>query len=175
MTILTKFNSAEIIKDGNWECLYVNGKLWTVDIEKEWYEKYLFPYVRGNVLEFGLGLGIASNGILERCTHLTTVELNQDVIDLYVHRHGRKFNHYILCADEFAAIKNRLLPCIYDLVFIDTWTDVDRAVVSKVNRLTTALKEAGCLRKNCTIISWYGDFIDIYLKDPERFCYNVTN
>lgn len=108
--------------------------LWALESEYADYVWQLKGFPRGNCLEIGLGLGVASRYILTfpNVTHLTTVEINRDVIDAHkkIKDKDRKFRldydskkHLILKANgiEYAYQTKQL----YDFIFIDCYAAID--------------------------------------------------
>lgn len=108
--------------------------LWALESEYEDYVWQLKDFPKGRCLEVGLGLGVASRYILTfpKVEHLTTVEINKDIISVYekIKDTDRKFcldynpeKHLILQANgiEYAyQTKQR-----YDFIFLDCYTGID--------------------------------------------------
>lgn len=189
MNELSFYGEAKIVKDGPWKCLYHKGKLWVVDAEEEWYEQYLYPHLDSSmaVLEFGLGMGISSHGICKRARWLETVEKEQDIIELYKKQMGvpvgRREERYpytlfpneivkkqeIIWADQFDFPRCKSGSYIhyggsFDLVFIDTWTAVNKEAVSVAKRLTEKLRTLNLVKPEGKIIPWFGDYMDKFLE-----------
>lgn len=108
--------------------------LWALESELADYMWQLEAYPNGNCLEIGLGLGVASRYILTfpKVTHLTTIEINHDIIKAHelIDRKDRnldltynKKNHRILCAHglEYAYQTSQT----YDFIFIDCYDRID--------------------------------------------------
>lgn len=193
-SLVAKYGEAEIRQDGPWRCLYNRGKLWVVDVEEEWYEKYLYPHLDPSmaVLEFGLGMGVSSHGICKRARRLVTVEKEQDIIGLYQKwigiPIGRREELYpytllpdkptkkqeLIWADQFDFPKCKDGAYIhydgsFDLVFIDTWTAVNKEAVSIAKRLTEKLRMLNLVKPEGKIIPWFGDYMDKFLECGENY------
>jgi hypothetical protein len=108
--------------------------LWALESEISDYIHQLSDYPKGNCLEIGLGLGVASRYILTfpKVKHLTTVEINEDVIKAHelIEESERKTDlaydpgkHRILNANglEYMYQTNRR----YDFIFIDCYDRID--------------------------------------------------
>lgn len=108
--------------------------LWALESEFKDYVWQLGDFPRGRCLEIGLGLGVASRYILTfpKVEHLTTVEINSDIIDVHekIKDTDRNFcldynsdKHRILHANgiEYAYQTRQR----YDFIFIDCYDLVD--------------------------------------------------
>lgn len=168
--ILAKYGGAEIRQDGDWKCLYHNGRLWVVDIENEWYEKYLYPHVRGRVLEFGLGMGVSSKGILALpdCNALFTVEREADIIELFQQENTQSARHCIFHSPQLEVF-HKLQGMKFDTVFIDTWTAVDREAVRTAAQIHRMLREGNHLNEGAKVIPWFGDYMDKFIECGENY------
>ena len=83
---------------------------------------------KGRVLVGGLGLGILTRLIIFRpgVTHVTTVELNQDVIELAAPKENRSretsfLRHSTVCSDIFAFLAGPQHEIPFDHYLLDTW------------------------------------------------------
>lgn len=86
----------------------------------------------GDVLIFGLGLGMVTRACLLKSTvtSVTVVELDQDVIDLVAPSLGDDPRLTIVCADAFAWKPHR--GARYDLVWVDIWDTISDENVSEM-------------------------------------------
>lgn len=128
--------------------------LWAIESEFEDYVWQINDRPRGDCLEIGLGLGIASRYILScpKVDSLTTVEINEDVINVQ-----KQINpidddrHLILNAEglPYMCATNRR----FDFVFIDCYDAVDEdtlpMIADYVNAAKRLLKECG------EILGWW--------------------
>lgn len=144
--------------------------LWALESEFEDYVWQLGDFPSGQCLEIGLGLGVASRYILTfpKVEHLTTIEVNKDVIDVHskIKDTDRKKSlnyapskHRILKADgiEYAyQTKQR-----YDFIFIDCYDVIDEDTLPFI--ADTAMACSKILKSDGKIIGW----LDKYT--PENF------
>ena len=143
--------------------------LWALETELEDYMNQLQDYPRGNCLEIGLGLGVASRYLLTfpKVKHLTTVEINPDVVA--VHKkikdsdrgHKLDYNpkkHRILNADglEYAYQTNQR----YDFIFIDCYDRIDEDSLPLIADMTNAC--ARILTRKGRMMGW----VDKYTPEP---------
>lgn len=135
--------------------------LWALESELNDYIEQLQDFPRGDCLEIGLGLGVASRYILTfpKVRHLTTVEINKDVIE--VHNKINDFDrglglvynkklHRIVHADglEYAYNTNKK----YDFVFIDCYDRIDEDTLPIIADMVNACSTI--LRKGSLIMGW---------------------
>jgi spermidine synthase len=130
--------------------------LWALESELMDYMQQLESFPKGDCLEIGLGLGVASRYILTfpQVKHLTTVEANADVIALHemldesLRRRQLDYNkdrHRILHANgiEYAYQTNKR----YDFIFIDCYDVIDEDtlpfIADMINACNRVLKHGG--------------------------------
>lgn len=135
--------------------------LWALESELDDYMHQLGDLPRGQCLEVGLGLGVASRYILTfpQVEHLTTVEINEDVVAVHdkideSHR-GRQLDydrskHRILNTDglEYAYRTSRL----YDFIFIDCYDVIDEDTIPLIADMINA--NSRILKPNGAMIGW---------------------
>lgn len=124
--------------------------LWALESELSDYIWQLNDKPNGACLEIGLGLGIASRYILScpRVRSLTTVELNEDVINVYnkltVDDYGHEFlvypekRHTILNAEGLIYIYHTKQR--YDFIFIDCYDRIDEDTLPFIADMAYAAK-----------------------------------
>ncbi len=139
--------------------------LWTLESELDEYVKQLKDNPFGDVLEVGLGLGVASRFMLSLSPvkTLTTVELNYNVIN--VHKEVSKIRksankkhtiindsglHYI-CTTENE----------YDFIFLDFYDRIDEDTLPSIHDMVNNCKRI--LRPNGRIMAWFDPYT------PEEF------
>ena len=135
--------------------------LWALESELKDYIWQLKEFPRGHCLEIGLGLGVASRYILTfpNVKHLTTIELNQDVIDVHkkIKDVDRQFpldynlkKHLILKANgiEYAYQTKQL----YDFIFIDCYAGIDEDSLPLIADMVIACSRL--LNKDGKILGW---------------------
>lgn len=152
--------------------------LWALESELPDYIWQLNDRPNGACLEIGLGLGVASRYILScpRVRSLTTVELNDDVINAYnkltVDDYGHEFlvypekRHIILNADGLIYMYQTRQR--YDFVFIDCYDRIDEDTMPLITDMAYAAKRL--LTENGSVIGWFDKYT------PEDFVkkfYNV--
>jgi len=121
--------------------------LWAREAELEDYMNQLQDFPRGNCLEVGLGLGVVSRYLLTfpKVKHLTTVEINSDVIEVHkkIDEAHRKYKldykperHRILNVDgiSYAYQTNQR----YDFIFIDCYDRIDEDTLPIIADMTNA-------------------------------------
>ena len=138
--------------------------LWMVESEIKELSNQIADKPRGNCLEIGLGLGIASKYILSspKVDSLTTVEINSDVIAVQqlvnriddirhniVHMDGFKF---MLQTDEK-----------YDFIFFDNYSIIDEDTLEILKNYVKAAEKI--LTKNGIISAWF----DPYTPEEDAF------
>jgi len=113
--------------------------LWALENEVSTYLNQLKDYPKGDCLEVGLGLGIASRCILSYALveHLTTVEINKDVIGLHEKLipilDGSKYSNKWLPynSNRHTIVNENGLTYLcttkekYDFIFLDFWQQID--------------------------------------------------
>lgn len=151
--------------------------LWALEREVKDYVNQLEDYPKGNCLEIGLGLGVASRCILTypHVTNLTTVEINPDVIDTH------KVISNILDADDR---NNKWLPYNsnkhtvvnmdgleylyttkhkYDFIFMDFWQHIDDDTLPAISDMAKAAFRV--LAEGGKVIGWL---------DPHTTLHNIV-
>lgn len=144
--------------------------LWALESEFEDYVWQLKDFPKGRCLEIGLGLGVASRYILTfpKVGHLTTVELNKDVIDVYKKIKNEDRN---VCL-EYNSKKHRILQANgieyayqtkqrYDFIFIDCYDKIDEDTLPLIADMVIACSKI--LKSGGKLIGW----LDKYT--PETF------
>jgi spermidine synthase len=155
--------------------------LWALESELEDYIQQLWDKPKGECLEIGLGLGIASSYILScpKVESLTTVEKNEDIINTYDvvknilnAKPRQKINfgagktHKILNAHGlyYAYETNKK----YDFVFVDFYSVIDEDTIPEIADMVQACKRL--LKRGGKIIGWYDEYTPSGL--TEQF-YNI--
>lgn len=182
------FNDGDIIAEsGNVRVYQVNKglfleigeghHLWTLDTELKDYIEQMGNIPKGNVLEIGLGLGVASRYILSfpKVKSLTTVEINKDVIE--VHKKVKETDtdyiknfsykpHEIINYDglEYVYRTNKK----FDFIFLDFYDIIDEDTIPKIKDMVKGCKRL--LNEDSTIMGWFDPYT------PEEFVdcfYNI--
>jgi SAM-dependent methyltransferase len=137
--------------------------LWALGSEIEDYEKQLGNAPFGNVLEIGLGLGIASKFFLtcQKVKTLTTIEINSDVIVVYkqLSLFNTTKNHEIINNDGLSFVTSTEKK--YDFIFMDYYTLLDEETLPEIEELVKVCKRV--LKPVGKIAGWYDKFT------PEEF------
>jgi len=121
--------------------------LWAMESELETYMWQLQDFPFGTCLEIGLGLGVASRYLLTfpKVKTLTTIEVNQDVINVHekIKESDRGLNleydkskHTIRCADglEYAYQTKKG----YDFIFLDFYDRIDEETIPAIADMAQA-------------------------------------
>ena len=157
-----KMNDELFLELGN------NHTLWALSSELEDYIWQLNDKPFGDCLEIGLGLGVASKYILScpRVKTLTTVEVNNDVIEVNKIINTYNKNHTIInCDGLLYPFKTKK---IFDFVFIDCYDRIDEDTLPFIRDMVNVCKFI--LKKNGKIICWFDKYT------PEEFVdefYNI--
>ena len=144
--------------------------LWAHTMEWEDYVYQLQGRPRGNCLEIGLGLGVASRYILScpKVDHLTTVEINENVIKLQEKLNpiddkwgvlAFKDRHTILNSDGLLyayETKKR-----YDFIFIDCYDRIDEETLPVIADMAFACRRI--LKTDGEMVGWFDKYT------PEEF------
>ena len=124
---------------GSDDYLFVGQTMYASTTERPWYIKNVLPYVKGSVLEIGLGLGCASKVILANpaVRKLLTIENNPDVVAAF----GRPLpRHLILLTDIYGwAEKVPKETPLYDFIFVDHYASIEEEEVEKLRVLAVLL------------------------------------
>lgn len=155
--------------------------LWALESEFKDYTWQLKDFPKGDCLEIGLGLGVASRYILTfpKVKHLTTVEINRDIINVHgkIKDKDRKFSldydpikHSILKANgiEYAYQTKRR----YDFIFIDCYAIIDEDTLPFIADMIIACSKV--LKSDGKMIGWLDkytpeNYINIFYKMFEQF------
>lgn len=143
--------------------------LWASESEIHDYMQQLQDYPKGNCLEIGLGLGVVSRYLLTfpLVKHLTTVEINPDVIavhskikdeDRNVDIEYNSSKHLILNSGgiEYAYQTKKM----YDFIFIDCYDRIDEDTIPVIADMATACGRL--LTRNGKMMGW----LDKYTPEP---------
>jgi len=132
--------------------------LWAMGSEIKDYENQLGNRPFGNVLEIGLGLGVASKYLLslDRVKSLTTIEANAGVI--------KAFNYLNIQLDEKHVIFNlegldyvkSMGNYLYDFIFLDYYTLLDEETLPDIEVMVHWCKKI--LKPGGKIVGWYDRF-----------------
>jgi len=134
--------------------------LWTLESELAEYKKQLTDKPFGNVLEIGLGLGVASRFILSLSDveTLTTIELNMDVIKVHKEvskiRKGSEKQHTIINDSglhHICTTENK-----YDFIFLDFYEIIDEETLPLIADIVNNSKRI--LNINGKIMGWFDPF-----------------
>lgn len=139
--------------------------LWALGSESVDYANQLKDKPKGNVLEIGLGLGVASRYILSmhNVRALTTIEKNKDVIDVYNILRGRdeQFEqvfghkkHLILNTDGLSYLYNTNRK--FDFIFMDFYDVIDEDTLPEIADMVIGCRRV--LAKNGKIMGWFDPY-----------------
>jgi len=117
---------------------------------------------RGDCLEIGLGLGVASNYILSKpqVSSLTTVEINPDVVEVYHQLHPTiDQRHRIVCESGLNYISGTKET--FDFIFLDFYDCIDEDVLPQIKDCVEVGRSK--LNKDGLIMGWFDPYT------PEEF------
>ena len=169
---LIYFRDGEVVSErGEVRVYKMNGELfleigpghnlWALESELHDYMEQLQDFPRGECLEIGLGLGVASRYILTfpEVEHLTTVEINADVIEAYknIKDKDRKYpldynpsKHTIHNADGiYYAYETKKR---YDFIFLDFYDIIDDETLPAI--ADTVLACSRIVKPDGRILGW---------------------
>lgn len=144
----------EIIKQKNYNFLWIDDYLWMWDIPVEQEAQQLLnEQAYGNVLVVGYGLAILQRQLANNhaVTHLTTVELYEEVILANEKEYGHVYGEVIL--NDFYNISG---DNSYDCVIGDIWEDIAPLALEKYNRFV--LHANSFVRPGGKILDWGQEF-----------------
>lgn len=155
--------------------LEIEHTLWAMEDELYDYMEQLHDYPKGDCLEIGLGLGTASRYILTFPTvnHLTTVEINKDVIGVHemIGENDRYFSldydpsrHRILNADGIMYAYRTKRK--YDFIFIDCYDRIDEDTLPIIEDVTRAC--CRLLKPEGKLVAWLDRFTPWEFKNQFR-------
>ena len=142
--------------------------LWALESEYYVYMEQLKDKPKGNCLEIGLGLGVASRCILTfpEVTHLTTVEKSKDVIavhDQLIPYMDRKLDKWLPYDSTRHTIVHKaglpyLFECTdtYDFIFMDFYKLIDEDSLPMIRDMVLASKRV--LNAGGKIWGWLDPF-----------------
>lgn len=137
----------------------VGHDLWALEEELVDYIEQLDSWPRGDCLEIGLGLGVASRYILtfRQVNRLTTVELDSDVIAVQnMSNPIEDDRHLILNAHGLYYLYET--PKLFDFIFLDFYKAIDEDTLPEIADMVTAAKLR--LKPNGKILGWLDKYTD---------------
>lgn len=141
--------------------------LWALESELDDYMSQLDSWPRGDCLEIGLGLGVASKYLLSfpKVKSLTTVEIDEDIIAVQKQVNPIDDDrHLILNADGlYYAYKTKRM---FDFIFLDFYSHIDEDSLPQIADMVAACKRT--LKRKGKIIGWLdkytpGDFAKMFM------------
>ena len=151
--------------------------LWTLESEYSDYIEQLEDKPKGDCLEIGLGLGVASRCILTypQVKHLTTVEKNKDVIQTHGQisplldesaKLGRwapydADRHTILNADGMLYMYKTQKR--FDFIFLDFYQEIDEESLPLIADMVKACRKV--LKRKGSIVGW----LDPYTEEEDAY------
>jgi len=131
----------------------VGHNLWALEDELKDYIHQLESWPKGDCLEIGLGLGVASHYMLSfpEIKSLTTVEIDQDVINTQKHANPiDDERHMVLNANGlYYAYKTKRM---YDFIFLDFYDVIDEDTLPLIADMVAACNRI--LKRNGRMIGW---------------------
>jgi len=136
--------------------------LWALESELEEYILQLGSWPKGNCLEIGLGLGVASKYLLTfpKVKSLTTIELDEDVVIVQKQVNPIEDNrHLILNANGLYYTYQTKKT--FDFIFLDFYSHIDEDTLPQIADMVEACRRV--LKRKGKIIGW----LDRYT--PEKY------
>lgn len=165
--IIAESGSARVYEYNNDLFLEVGDShhLWALGSEIIDYADQLKDKPKGNVLEIGLGLGVASRYILSlhNVRALTTIEKNKDVIDVYevLKERDTQFQemfghkkHLILNTDGLSYVYNTNRK--FDFIFMDFYDVIDEETLPEIADMVLGCRRV--LANNGKIMGWFDPY-----------------
>jgi spermidine synthase len=171
---LIYFKDGELVAESNDVRVYKLNKelfleigpghnLWALESELEDYIWQLNDKPRGDCLEIGLGLGVASKYILScpKVTSLTTIEVNEDVISVYNKLIPKDYSfdyksqpdkrHTIINLDGLVYMYQT--NHLFDFIFIDCYSAIDEETLPLIADMIYAAKRV--LKDKGIVMGWF--------------------
>lgn len=174
---LVYFRDGELLAESGEARIYkMNGELflekgpghnlWALESELQDYMEQLSDWPRGDCLEIGLGLGVASRYLLSfpRVKSLTTVEIDKDVVKVQKAANPIKDDrHTIINADGlyYAYLTKKE----FDFIFLDFYAHIDEDTLPAIADMAVACKRI--LKEDGKMMGWLdkhtpGDFASVF-------------
>lgn len=170
---LIYFRDGEVVAEsGNAKVYIMNDELflelgpghnlWALESELEVYINQLGDKPKGDVLEVGLGLGVASRYLLTfpKVETLTTVEINRDVVDVYdriprkdeefFNKHFGHKKHIIHNIDGLVYVNSTKKR--YDFIFLDFYDRIDEETLPSIKDMVRGCRRI--LKEDGDIVAW---------------------
>lgn len=131
--------------------------LWTLASEVTDYEEQIGNESFGDVLEIGLGLGVASKYMLslEKVKSLTTIEINKNVIKVFNYLNIKlDEKHTIINSSGLDYVKNTNEK--FDFIFLDYYTLLDEETLANIEIMVYWCRKI--LRPGGKIMGWYDKY-----------------
>lgn len=137
--------------------------LWIDTLENEDLNRQIGDFPRGNCLELGLGLGMASRHILSRpnVDLLTTVEIDPDVIEVHVQLNGVNNKHIIVNMDAIKYLE--MAKDKFDFIFMDHYSIIDEDTLDDIEYSYNLAKKL--LTENGKVIAWFDSYTPVEFAD----------
>jgi spermidine synthase len=150
--------------------------LWALESEDFDYINQLKDLPKGNCLEIGLGLGVASRCIMTypMVDHLTTVEKNKDIIETHKQiiplldkkpKKWLKYNsdmHTIIHEEGLRYLWNTTEE--YDFIFMDFYKGIDEDSMPEIADMVKAAHS--CLAPGGIIRGWFDPYTPMEFVEP---------
>lgn len=170
--LITAFGGVKVYHYMGQYYLEIDNTLWAETSEIKEYKEQIGTEPYGNVLEIGLGLGVASNYILslDQVSQLTTVEVNKDVIRIYKRMYkicsDSNTNHTIVHSNGIDYMLS-LSSNTFDFIFFDFYNVIDEDTLLEIEDYARVAKQK--LTKSGKVSGWF----DIYAEEYEKEFYSI--
>jgi len=171
---LIYFEDGEVVAESGNAKVYLMNKelfleigpghtLWALQSEIEDYIEQLGDLPRGDVLEIGLGLGVASRYLLtfNKVKSLTTIEVNEDVVAVHNLIHDflykeedleiiKNKEHVVLNTDGLSYLYSTRFQ--YDFIFLDFYDRIDEETIPVIKDMVRGCRQV--LKPDGKIVGW---------------------
>jgi spermidine synthase len=161
--LIAQSGNASVYKMNNELFLEIGpgNNLWALESELDDYIDQLSSFPKGECLEIGLGLGVASRYILTfpKVKKLTTIEINEDVINVHSkipeEERGKQLDykpskHKIYNADGLIYAYTTKVK--YDFIFLDFYSVIDEDTLPEIADMAVACRRI--LKPDGRVIGW---------------------
>jgi len=126
---------------------------------------------RGDCLEIGLGLGVASEYILScpRVKSLTTIELNSDVVYVYYELNKKDDRHTIICQNGLDYMLETEQK--FDFVFLDMYSCIDEDTLPEIKSYVNASKKI--LNDGGEVMGWFDPYTPVEFAQEFFRCFDA--
>lgn len=164
--VIAQNGNVKIYEFNNSQYLDINKVLWMRSEEYEEISKQIGNKAKGKCLEIGLGLGIASEYMLSNgAEHLTTIEINPDVIAVYKQLNKVDYRHRIIqgSGKDFLIVTEEC----FDFIFMDFYSLIDEDTLKEIEIYMNLIVSKKIIKTGGEVVAWFDPYTPE--KDAETF------